>query len=931
MTRIVDLADGSSSATAPTTTPVPTTGASVSLDNTGTDWAAEDAQEFFEEADDRIGALEDANFDNFLGYWNANTNSPAVSSGGAGITEGQYYVVSVAGTTLVDGISDWGVGDEVFYDGTVWKKRDNSDLVLSVAGRTGTVTLDAADVAETATRFWAKKINASASAPTATDDSASGYSVGSRWLNTTTSRLYVATSVGVGVAAWALIEGAVLSVNSATGVVVLDAGDIAEADGRFWSLKNNLSAVAAPVVGDDSVDGYAAGSMWYNQATNTLYVCESASVGAAVWTAVSGSGGGGLDTFHSEGFTVTVAADFSTGNNATFLGGGSFAGAMADETAAPLSGTTSMKYTQAAGSLNDYLAAPVVSIPLGARGTHVGIRFPYLYNGSTNDLKVVIYDVTNSQVLTSTLDLLEAASSVKFFQASVFIPASCTQVRYGIQVVALNSAKILYFDNVELSTNPFIYKNMVDVQSLAYSNQQQNFADLSGEARFPTSGSTLTTANFSGPVVLRVEDDAASTRTKFVATRKCSGTIFFSGNSNATGGQRLQVFKNGVLIQSGSEAVSGGAYAFVSASFSLEAGDYLTVGASTGLENSTRVAYLNIVAHAANEAVVTSNQSFSTDTTPLVYASSSQYTEATLPNAPIGTFITFTHAASSHTETQTTTAPTQTTANMALQGIALATRNFTQATTSGAPSYFAIQVGKGLKACQVLGFNGTTKSTTCCLDFSRDGTTELGMLVKEYSPVTGILKLNLGRRQTGTNTDHFVFDSGANGANPVYIVANASPNPVLAAAPTLQVAYLKDIKTAGSSGGNFASGAWRTRTLNTVEGDSAIVTLSSNQFTLGPGEYDIDASAPGYACIDHQAKLRNITAGTDQIAGTGERSEASDSTSTISRVVGRLSLTSTTTFELQHQCAATNANGFGDANTFGISVVFAIVKITKLR
>ena len=63
--------------------------------------------------------------------------------------------------------------------------------------------------------------------------------------------------------------------------------------------------------------------------------------------------------------------DFSqwvSGNNAAFLGGGTLQGVFASETAAPLNGISSYKYTQAAGSLNDYIVSPVQEVPLRFRG-----------------------------------------------------------------------------------------------------------------------------------------------------------------------------------------------------------------------------------------------------------------------------------------------------------------------------------------------------------------------------------------------------------------------------------------------------------------------------------------------------------------------------------------------------------------------------------
>ena len=63
------------------------------------------------------------------GVWNASTNSPTLSSGSG--TVGEYYIVSVAGSTNLDGITDWAVGDwAVFSDQATdaWQKIDNTQV-----------------------------------------------------------------------------------------------------------------------------------------------------------------------------------------------------------------------------------------------------------------------------------------------------------------------------------------------------------------------------------------------------------------------------------------------------------------------------------------------------------------------------------------------------------------------------------------------------------------------------------------------------------------------------------------------------------------------------------------------------------------------------------------------------------------------------------
>ena len=80
----------------------------------------------------------------YQGTWNAATNTPTLSNGVG--TKGYYYVVSVAGSTNLDGITAWNVGDWAIFNGTVWQKVDNTDAVTSVNGYTGTVVLTNTDI-----------------------------------------------------------------------------------------------------------------------------------------------------------------------------------------------------------------------------------------------------------------------------------------------------------------------------------------------------------------------------------------------------------------------------------------------------------------------------------------------------------------------------------------------------------------------------------------------------------------------------------------------------------------------------------------------------------------------------------------------------------------------------------------------------------------
>jgi hypothetical protein len=85
----------------------------------------------------------------YKGTWNATTNTPTLASS-TGVT-GEFYIVSVAGTTNLNGITDWQVGDWAIFVEVgatdTWQKIDNTSAILGsgtankIAKWTGSNTL----------------------------------------------------------------------------------------------------------------------------------------------------------------------------------------------------------------------------------------------------------------------------------------------------------------------------------------------------------------------------------------------------------------------------------------------------------------------------------------------------------------------------------------------------------------------------------------------------------------------------------------------------------------------------------------------------------------------------------------------------------------------------------------------------------------------
>jgi hypothetical protein len=147
-------------------------------------------------------------------------------------------------------------------------------------------------------------------------------------------------------------------------------------------------------------------------------------------------------------------------------------------------------------------------------------------------------------------------------------------------------------------------------------------------------------------------------------------------------------------------------------------------------------------------------------------------------------------------------------------------------------------------------------------------------------------------------------------------------------------AIIKDIKAQNTNGGVFAAGAWATRTLNTLTttGDTDI-SISDNQITLLRGTYLIEAEAPAFGVLYHQAKLYNVSTGTDTAFGSTEFSQQSDDpVQTKSKIMHIVSIDSTQIFEIRHKNNGANGEttGLGQAANLG-SEIYTQVKITRLQ
>jgi len=144
------------------------------------------------------------------------------------------------------------------------------------------------------------------SPPAATDDSGSGYSIGSIWIDVAANKVYTCVDSSPAAAIWKSSGATVSATLPATPTL----GQIAlnTTDGRayIWNgtawvdvtaaggalPQNNYSATTNPLITSDSVAGYSPGSTWVNVTSNAVFKCTNASTGTAVWKDLRAIGDG---------------------------------------------------------------------------------------------------------------------------------------------------------------------------------------------------------------------------------------------------------------------------------------------------------------------------------------------------------------------------------------------------------------------------------------------------------------------------------------------------------------------------------------------------------------------------------------------------------------------------------------------------------------
>ena len=637
-----------------------------------------------------------------------------------------------------------------------------------------------------------------------------------------------------------------------------------------------------------------------------------------------GGGGSSLDIFHQETFETTQASDFTTGNSATFLDGGAGAlvGTLSDETGGNvIEGSSTLRYFGGAiggnANQNDWIASPVIDLDEKQQGQDVGITlYADLPNFTGSFANFIVYDVTNSEVLTSSLDRVEfnGASGSQRYSFAVTIPSSCTQIRWGIQDLTGFDNMNVYLDSVEFSLNPFQFADIVNITdwesftptgsyttNVTYTGYKRRI----GDSFQYTVKMAFTGATDAGNISIDIPDgtiDINKLSADIDNHNMGQGTLHDTSQPKRYA-LRARYNNNSsiVLTYFDDDSVYEEFQDLQNTSIvTLASGDEIFVEFSVPIENLS----------ASSEHVITPAKSTLTDWesyTPTfggfgtVTGIDVYYKQVGDSYHIQGTFVTGTTVAS--------------TASVSLPNSAVANGASGQQVPIG--SFY-----RSVSASNNGGTMLTASDTNTDIFFST-------VSVYDSSAVNPLTSAN-GDAVAGTG-ERVAFHAI------VPIAGLTGEAQFLAAVPVQKTVFIKDVKTSTNSAGSSSANTVQTRDLGTITGDSSFVTVSSNQFTLPMGQYLIQASAPAFKTGEHQAFLYNVSDTSYDIDGTSENSEPTDDTQTRSLIDDTITITGSKTFEIRHWTSAARAtDGLGksadvDASNPQSGEVYTVVKITKLR
>jgi hypothetical protein len=332
----------------------------------------------------------------YQGTWNASTNTPTLTSSVG--TKGYYYIVSVDGSTNLNGITDWKVGDWAIFNGSTWDKVDNTDAVSSVNGFTGAVSLTTSNITEGTNLYYTEaRVNANTNVAANTAARHNAVTIGTAnglSLSTQVLSLDLASGSTTGALSstdWTTFNSKQAALNG-TGFVKIS-GTTISYDNSTYLTTSSASSTYVPYTGANAN---------VNLGTHTLIAAKGtfSSSGSGDTVGITHSSGSGIAlniTKGGNGEGLYINKTSGSGNAATIIG-------TLNATTLVKSGGTSSQFLKADGSVDStsYGTGSVTSVGLSSATSGVTIGSTPITTSGTITLAIATASGSAQGLLSST-------------------------------------------------------------------------------------------------------------------------------------------------------------------------------------------------------------------------------------------------------------------------------------------------------------------------------------------------------------------------------------------------------------------------------------------------------------------------------------------------------------------------------------------------
>ncbi|MDZ8096716.1 MAG: hypothetical protein RMZ42_32980 [Nostoc sp. DedQUE05] len=147
-----------------------------------------------------------------------------------------------------------------------------------------------------------------------------------------------------------------------------------------------------------------------------------------------------------------------------------------------------------------------------------------------------------------------------------------------------------------------------------------------------------------------------------------------------------------------------------------------------------------------------------------------------------------------------------------------------------------------------------------------------------------------------------------------------------------QFIQILETQVSGTEGGNATAGAWTKRKLNNIRSDeTALVTISNNEFTLPAGIYNFNLLSPFYRTATTRIRLRNISDNAIIATSISIYPGAGVDIQCLAELQGKFTIAANKSLAIEYRAFRNqDSASLGLSSGWGIEEIFTVINLFKV-